>query len=291
MGNPPVHAGWWAIDDPARGAGDGIGALAVRIAGGQVARHPWATGVVVVVLVGLVLRLGTRHGVGDPLAGILRVDHDEVVVFRKMAGRVFRGIDLLPDDGGDEVPLAENLVHDRPQMGLLVVVDGNPDAAVLGQQPSEQLQTRVHHAQPLVVAAKILAILAHHLTKPFDELRVIDVVVVDPRLVAGVVGRIDVDAANPPLVLGQQGLERLQVVAVDDGVGGGVGAARVTIEGVMLVKHPHRHFEVMVDHLFLSFPDQFGHGIGNLFPTFGGCIGQGRRPLPHLVVAQGTHGG
>ena len=50
------------------------------------------------------------------------------------------------------------------------------------------------------------------------SIRGLDVVVVDPAFVAGVVGRVDVDALDLAGVVRQQRLERVEVVAVDDEV-------------------------------------------------------------------------
>ena len=42
------------------------------------------------------------------------------------------------------------------------------------------------------MAGQVLALFADNLAQPLLDLRVIDIIVVDPALVAGVVGRIDV---------------------------------------------------------------------------------------------------
>ena len=65
---------------------------------------------------------------------------------------------------------------------------------------------------------KVLALFANHFAQPLFDLGVIDVVVVHPALVAGVVGRIYVDTLNLSFVPGQQGFQRLQIVAVDNHV-------------------------------------------------------------------------
>ena len=75
-------------------------------------------------------------------------------------------------------------------------------------------------------ARETLALLADHLAKPFPDPQVVHAVVVDPSLVAGIVRRIDVDAVHLPLVLGQQRLESLEVVAVDDHVAA-IGPMRI----------------------------------------------------------------
>ena len=53
------------------------------------------------------------------------------------------------------------------------------------------------------MACQILALFAVNLTQPLLDLRVIDIIVVDPALVAGVVGRVDVDALHLALILRQ----------------------------------------------------------------------------------------
>ena len=44
------------------------------------------------------------------------------------------------------------------------------------------------------MAGQVLALFADNLAQPLLDLRVIDIIVVDPALVAGVVGRINVPA-------------------------------------------------------------------------------------------------
>ena len=105
-----------------------------------------------------------------------------------------------------------NLIHQRPQMMHLVVVDGDEDRAVVGQQLAQELQPREHHAAPLVVAGEIVAV--HRAAQPVAHHRRVDLVVVNPPLVAGVVGRVDVDALHLPGIAWQQRLERVQVVEI-----------------------------------------------------------------------------
>ena len=62
--------------------------------------------------------------------------------------------------------------------------------------------------------------------QPVADLRAVDVVVVDPAFVAGVVRRVDVDALHLPRVTRQQRLERLQVVALHDQIAAVRVAAR-----------------------------------------------------------------
>ena len=62
------------------------------------------------------------------------------------------------------------------------------------------------------------AFLADHLSQPAANLRAVDVVVVNPAFVAGVVRRVDVDAFDLPGVTRQQGFQCVQVVALNDEV-------------------------------------------------------------------------
>ena len=98
----------------------------------------------------------------------------------------------------------------------LVVVDGDEDRAVVTQKLAQQLQAGEHHAAPLVVAGEVLAV--HDLAQPVLHHGGVDVVVVGPALVAGVVGRVDVDALDLAVIRRQQRLQGGQVVALDDQV-------------------------------------------------------------------------
>ena len=126
----------------------------------------------------------------------------------------------------------------------------------------EEFQAGVHHAQPFVMPRKVFTLLAHDLTQPALHLGIVDCIVVDPALVAGVVRRVDVDAVHHALELGQQALQSLQVVAVNDPVVGAVGRRSFwRAEAGHLVEHPERHVEMVVDHLVFSHPLQRRHVV------------------------------
>ena len=103
-------------------------------------------------------------------------------------------------------------------MRELIIINADEYCTVVRQQLMQKPQSRVHHAEPLVVTRKILAFLANDLSKSFFQLRVVHIVVVNPPLVARVVRRIDVDAFDSALVARQQRLQRGEIVAVDDHV-------------------------------------------------------------------------
>ena len=109
------------------------------------------------------------------------------------------------------------------------------------------------------MTAEVLALLADDLPEPLLDSGVVHVVGVDPPLVASVVRRIDVDAVDPALVLGQQGLQRLEVVPVDDHVPAVRPAA---VQHALLghaLEHAIRDVAVVVDHLLLTHPVESRH--------------------------------
>ena len=67
------------------------------------------------------------------------------------------------------------------------LINADKNNPIICQQLLQQLQAWVHHAQPLVMACQVLTLFADNLTQPLLDLRVIDIIVVDPALVAGVV--------------------------------------------------------------------------------------------------------
>jgi hypothetical protein len=98
-------------------------------------------------------------------------------------------------------------------------------------------------------------------------------VVVGPALVAGVVGRINVDALHLAGVGGQEGLEGAEVVAVDDDVvvqAGGLARA-LGLDRRQLME---RHHEVVVLDEGFAFEGEGGHRT----KRDGGLWGNFRRP-------------
>ena len=103
----------------------------------------------------------------------------------------------------DEVIFPEDLVHEHPEMVVLNGVDGDENHTIVRQQLPEKIQPRPHHAEPLVVALHVLAVNPMLRRKPRLEQGAVDVVVVDPAVVARVVRRIDVDAIDAARVSGE----------------------------------------------------------------------------------------
>ena len=101
-------------------------------------------------------------------------------------------------------------------MSQLVIIYAHKDRTVVAEKLFEQLQPRIHHATPLIVAAKILGLFSDRLADPFLKLRLRQVVVENPPFVAGVVRRVDVNALDPACMSGKKRLESQQVVALDN---------------------------------------------------------------------------
>ena len=54
--------------------------------------------------------------------------------------------------------LPENLIHHRAQAVDFVVVNGDEDGAILGEELFEELEAGPHHAEPFVVALEVVAL-------------------------------------------------------------------------------------------------------------------------------------
>ena len=104
----------------------------------------------------------------------------------------------------------------------------------------------------------VLSFLANHLAGPFFEHGLSQIVVVNPHLLSGVVGRIDVDALDLAGVSGEEGFEREQVVPFDDEV---VVERRLFGQGQLGVELQHmvRDDQVVALHGTLSFEVQGRH--------------------------------
>ena len=113
------------------------------------------------------------------------------------------------------------------------------------------------------MTGQILALFAHHFSQPFLDVGVADVIVVAPALVAGVVGRVDVDTLHLALILRQQGFQCLQIIAVDDHVLAAVvfGVLPLLIKTVLPFQHPEGNFLMVVHDFIFTDPFQGWHGV------------------------------
>jgi len=127
----------------------------------------------------------------------------------------------------------------------------------------EQLQPGMHPYTAICRTGTGPPLPAYHLAQPLLDFWVTDVVVVDPALVACIVGRIDVDTLHLALILGQQGFEGSQIIPVNNHV-----PALIGVIGIVDVQHLERDFQVVVDDLIFPNPFQYGHsGLSSYVST------------------------
>ena len=164
----------------------------------------------------------------------------------------------MPENGSNKIAGTEYLIHQQAKRADLIVIQTDENRPVLGKKLLQQRQPRIHHAQPSVVAVERFAFLADDLAEPLANEGAVDIVVVGPALVAGVVRRVDANALHLTGVVWEQRLEGDEVVSLDDEVAGaGVTAGEVR----HVLEQVERHFQVMFDDGFLADPIECGHEI------------------------------
>jgi len=137
---------------------------------------------------------------------------------------------------------AKHLVHGTAQVVDFIVVNRHHDDPVLPQQLPRHQQARVNHVEPVGVVTAIGVRVGIDLHTVFGDAGllpvrtlVLRVLVAVNKVLAGVVGRVDVDAFDLPAVARQQQFQHLKVFAFDDQVAmrlAGVDAAgRIKVEG------------------------------------------------------------
>ena len=113
------------------------------------------------------------------------------------------------------------------------------------------------------MACQILAFFTNDFAQPLLNMRIIDIIVVAPLLIASVVRRIDVDALHPTLILRQQSFQGFQIIAVDNHVITAVvlGMLAHFVKAILTLQHTERHFLMMIDNFAFSDPFQSRHGV------------------------------
>ena len=99
-----------------------------------------------------------------------------------------------------------------------------------------------------------LALFADHRAQPFADLGAVDVVVVGPAFVAGVVWRVDVDALDLARITRQQGLQGQQVVALHDEVAAGAIAGMTRRQRGHGLQQVERHVLVVFNNGIFADP-------------------------------------
>ena len=136
-----------------------------------------------------------------------------------------------PNNSCNEITRSKDFICNLFQIVLLIIINGNKYGPIIRQQISRQHQPRVHHAAPVGVEPGVALGVLHELlvallVKQADLLVVLLLVhlkaVVVDEVVAGVVGRVDVDHLHLTQVALLEELQHLQVVPLDVQVFGGV---------------------------------------------------------------------
>ena len=105
--------------------------------------------------------------------------------------------------------------------------------------------------------AKIFSLCSNNLTKPFANMRVVYIVIVNPTLIACIIWRINIDAIYLPFIFWQQGFQGFKVVTMNYFVAtvGLRGISRIIPPiPVFVFQHPERYFRMMVYNLIFSYP-------------------------------------
>jgi hypothetical protein len=93
------------------------------------------------------------------------------------------------------------------------------------------------------MAREVFGLAAYDLAEPFPDFRAVDVIVIDPVLVAGIIRGVNIDALHLPGVIGQQCLKGFEVVALDKQI----AAVRISNrEFWIALQEPKRHLVMVV---------------------------------------------
>ena len=142
-------------------------------------------------------------------------------------------------------------------MCLFVVVNADENCSVLCEKLMEQPQTRIHHAEPFVMTGEVFPFFPDNFTEPFFYFRIVDVIIIDPLFIAGIVGWIDVDTFYSAFVFGEERLESIKVIAVNNFI----PAWGSTVVGIFLVQNPVGDILMMIDDFGFSDPLQSRHEV------------------------------
>lgn len=110
---------------------------------------PWTARIIVLICISIVLFVGLWQP--NDLRGIKRasIGQHEVMRLGKILGIRFRAIFFLPNDRGNKVFSAKNLVAHLPQVRDFRISDTNKNQPSFIQQSTSQLKPGIHHVQPI----------------------------------------------------------------------------------------------------------------------------------------------
>lgn len=126
------------------------------------------------------------------------------MVCAEIGCRVFWAICLVPNYCCHKVPFPENLIHEHAEVEHFIVIYGNEDCAILGEQVPGEGKPLVHELDPEGMSPCV--VLVH------------EAIIVNEVTVAGVVGRINGDAFDLTRVGYGEGAEAIEVVPFENQV-------------------------------------------------------------------------
>jgi len=145
-----------------------------------------------------------------------------------------------------------------------IVIECDPKTTVFGKKLVKHSQSRPHHGAPFVMAQAVINADRVRL-QPFPDHGCIDVIVVAPAFIAGVVRRVDKDAVYLARIEGQQRLQGVQVVTMDNHVA--VKGDRADAFVFMGRERAEGHRQmVIIDKLF-ALKTQLRHSCPFLLPS------------------------
>ena len=108
---------------------------------------------------------------------------------------------------------------------------------------------------------RILTLFTDYFTQPFLDFGIINVIVIYPTFITGIVRRIDIDTLHPSFVLRQQGFQSFQIITTDNHIFAAVVLAVLTVfvKTVLTLQHPVWHIQMMVHNFIFSDPFKCWH--------------------------------
>jgi len=126
------------------------------------------------------------------------------------------------------------------------------------------------------MAVECFTLLPHNLAKPFCDNWTLYIIVINPALIPRVVGRIDVDALHLTCVIGEQRLQRGQVIPFHDQI----PAPRITATKIRYILEQMKgNLLVMIHHGLFSNPVQRRHRSGQVTAALRGLIPKSPRQV------------
>ncbi len=142
----------------------------------------------------------------------------------------------LPDDIRYKIIFTKYLVTKNFEIRLLIIVDGDEDHPVIGQQFAGQFEARIHHRQPAGVKATSKAVfefadLPHPVFVQNPDIFEIflliptEIILIGEIVVSGVIGRVDIDHLDSFAIGFLQHPQYIEIIPLDEDISGFVEIA------------------------------------------------------------------